>query len=299
MVPCLIAGLAQTLFAAETNFMVGESAASWMKIGTDARSSAMGGAGRMTTRDINGASSNPANLAGIEGKGQVALMHNILIEDLSLEHVAAGMAFSESMALGLSVDYMNYGSVETYQVSGNSIVQGANQSSSAMSVGGSFAYGMGAAALGATLKYLSESLPGASSNGYALDLGGRWQQDSLSLGLAVQNLMGQLGGSSVGTVAALGGAFSVPAGESLGINLALDFNGPTADFGAYRAGMGLEAVYQNNYSLRAGYSLVGNGGLGGLAAGAGISWNILRVDYAFVMQGDLGANNQISLLAKF
>ena len=91
------------------------------------------------------------------------------------------------------------------------------------------------------------------------------------------------------------------AGKGNAVALALDANGPLAEFSATSINVGGEIWFQGVAAVRAGYRIAraGAGGLSGLSAGLGVRWQAIEVNYAYSSFGELGAANQVSLLARF
>jgi hypothetical protein len=285
------------------SYGAGSQAAPWLKLPNAARAAAMGEAAVAVPGDVNSLSVNPAGLAEMQGS-QASLLHHAYVQDSSMEHLAFGMKAGEQAGAALGVDYLNFGSVERYDLdgSGNLVAKGTfNPSSMALNLG--YGRAMGSFAAGLNVKMVSQSLDGSSSSSaFGADLGALWRQgkEGASAGLALQNLGSQLDGASLPLNIKVGAAYALALREAADRMLfAVDANVPTADSGASSFCLGAEYAGASLWALRAGYKVAGNGGAGGLSAGAGLSYSVASLDYAFLSQGALGSSNQLSLTLKF
>ena len=127
---------------------------------------------------------------------------------------------------------------------------------------------------------------------YAANLGLIYKSsESLSLGLVVQNVGGELAGDPLPFVAKIGMAYTWKS-----MLLALDIASP-ADNDVYY-GAGIEWWIMDGIALRAGYKT--NQDVGeGLTAGVGFSKGKIRFDYAYVPYGALGNTHKVLLGMSF
>ena len=292
--------LAAPAYADQTNSNSGSQAAPWLGLSNNARNAAMGGAGVAVADDVNAASLNPAGLAQLKGQ-EVSLMHKAYVLDSSIEHLGYGLGLNDHLGVALSLDYMNYGSVDKFSLDAtNKLVASGSFNPSSYHVDLGSGYAIGALSAGLNLKVVGQSLDGGSStSAFAVDLGTMWKTEGgFSLGLALQDLGSQLDGANLPTAVRLGGAYRLGLGDN-GLTLAADLAAPEADSSASTLGLGLEFNGHDAYALRAGYLAAGNGGASGLTLGAGLGYKILHLDYAFSAVGVLGNSNQISALLQF
>jgi hypothetical protein len=289
-------------FAAQENFGAGNQAAPWLKLSNNARTTAMGEAGVAIADDVNAASVNPAGLSQLEGQ-EVAFMHHAYVLDSAVEHLAYGLKLMDSLGVSASLDYLNFGAVDKYSVdtTTNSLKSAGsfNPSGYHLDLGAGYAFGNLSAGL--NLKMLGQTFDGSGSSAFAADLGGLWKSaGGFSLGAALQNLGTTLDGSNLPMGVRAGGAYKMGVGSANdSVSLAADANVPSADAAATSFGAGIEYSAKELYALRAGYKMTGNGGASGLTIGAGLSYKIARIDYAFSSVGVLGNSNQVSALLKF
>jgi hypothetical protein len=288
------------LFAAtEINFDAGRTSAAWLKQSTDARTSALGDAGRGTSRDVNAISSNPAGLGGLETQ-QFAFMHSVLVEDMSMEHVAYGLKIGDSRVLALSVDYMNFGDIKSYSVDNGVLTEEGSITPTGYSATLAVAHNIGALSYGLGAKIVSETLDADATNAFAFDAGLQYGFGDVGrIGLSSTNIGGNISDHNLPSTTTLGVLYGRPAGNSVDWALMADANFPAFALDSTAISYGLEITAVKNYSLRAGYKTIGNEGASGFTAGAGLTVSKFTIDYAFVDQGDLGRSNQVSLLARF
>jgi hypothetical protein len=285
------------------SFGAGTQAAPWLKLPNAARAAAMGEAAVAVPGDVNSISVNPAGLSEMQGS-QASVLHHAYVQDSSIEHIAFGMKAGAAGGAALGVDYLNFGAVDRYELdsSGNLQAKGSfNPSSMAVNLG--YGRALGSFAAGLNLKMVSQSLDGSSSSSaFGADLGASWRQgkEGVSAGLCLQNLGSPLDGAGLPMNFKLGAAYGLAMREGADhLLLAADANLPSADSAASSFGVGGEYAGASLWALRAGYKVAGNGGAGGLSAGAGLSYSIASLDYAFLSQGALGSSNQLSLTLKF
>ncbi|MDJ1495597.1 type IX secretion system protein PorQ [Cytophagaceae bacterium DM2B3-1] len=134
--------------------------------------------------DVNRQSSNPA------------LLNKEMDKHLSISYIpffAQIQAFSSAYAdqfrgnrFGVGIHYMNYGTMEETDASGN--VTGTFQASD-YSVSLSHARTEGAYTLGVTVKFIGSAIANYSSYGVAMDLGGVWKhpKKDWTIGLVIKN----------------------------------------------------------------------------------------------------------------
>lgn len=289
---------------AET-FAAGSAAAPWLKLPNSARSAAMGEAVVAVADDVNSLSVNPAGLSSLNGM-QASLLHHAYVVDSSIEHAAFGMSLDAGSAMALGIDYLNFGSVDKYTVDAVTGALKANgtMNPTAMAVNAAYGRSLAGIGLGLNVKMVSQSLDGSSSSSaFGADLGALWHRSGkggFSAGLALQNLGSQLEGASLPMNVKAGGSYTLGVSEGSNAMLfAVDANIPSADTGASSVSLGAEFAGGSLWALRGGYKVAGNGGAGGFCAGAGLSYSIATIDYAFVSQGVLGNSSEISLTFKF
>jgi len=134
---------------------------------------------------------NPAGLSFQSGQPMIATSYSIL----QLGRTHSAIAYSQSFGnfgVGLGFNSFSSGTFTARDVRGNPI---GNLSDWQFALNGGAAYSTEYASIGVGVKYLSNSLTGSgiSANGYAIDLGTKFNVlDLFSFGLAVRNLSGMI-----------------------------------------------------------------------------------------------------------
>jgi hypothetical protein len=230
-------------------------------------------------------------------------MHNAWIQDITTDALGAGLKL-DGWSLGLNMVLGSVGGIEVRDVPG-----AADGTFDARN----FSAGLTIAipledwlAAGVSLKYLFEKIYVDAADGYAFDLGVQCRPFStgglapLTFGLAASNLgsMSKLRNEASKLPAMLryGASYSTPLGFQDG-SAVIAVDGVTV-FDEHRThvNMGIEAGYDNAVFLRAGYQTGYD--TKGFSAGLGVSWSMLRFDYAFVPFSDsFGTSHTFSLSA--
>ena len=267
--------------------------------GGSARAIAMGSAFVAVGGDVSALSWNPAGLSSLSSF-QLALHHNFYLQDWMQDTLVFATPKGSLGSWGLSVSYLNYGSLTGRDASGT--VTG---NFSAGRWGGEIAWAstlLQGFSLGLGLK---GNLLSLSSNAYtnvAGDLGVEWEASpSLRLGAAYSNWGTDAGTYIANSVLRLGGAYDWKVDGDNQALLAASLS--WEPYGVTRLDLGAEDVILSFLALRVGYvaSLAATDlqGLTGLAAGLGLSFQDLRLDYAYSPFGDLGSSQRISLTYDF
>jgi len=267
----------------------GTTAANFLKIGVGARAAAMGDAFTVIVDDSTSLYWNPAGLAKME-KGQLSATYNMWFAGINQGYL--GMSFPLSRR-GVAAGGMNYvdmgdfdGRDEAGNPTGTFTASALNyQLGYANRVGEKFIWGISAG-------LVQDTIADDIKSTYAANFGLLFEtSESLSLGLALQNIGGQLGGDPLPFVAKIGMAYTWQS-----LLLALDIAKPADNDLYYCAG--IEWWIMDGIALRAGYKT--NQDIGeGLTAGLGFDKGKIRFDYAYVPYGELGNTHKVSLGMSF
>ncbi len=285
--------------AAQTNLAPLSQAAPWLSLPMDARSAGMGNAFGAIADDVSTLDINPAGLSLLSGP-QILLMHNEWFQDVAMERGVFGMPLGPG-AFGFSFDYLNYGSIDAFNLSNGFPV--ANGTVNANGFNGRVGYGLPLEEnfyAGISAGYLEQTFGTTSQGAFNGDAGLLWRNiiSGVSAGLAVQNFGQQLNGYSLGTNVDFSLAYKSPVfNQAHSFNVDIDTNIPT-DGGAVGWNFGAEYWLAHVLALRAGEQVSNDrigSGLSGLTFGAGVNWQQLEFDYAFADNGDLGNSNLFSL----
>lgn len=274
----------------------GTTAANFLSVGSGARTLGMGGAILGFNDDVAGGAWNPGALAWTRGT-EMVLSHAGLDDGSAQEWLGVAGRFGRSrtswMMSGL---YQGHGTIEGRDASN---VPTGNLSISSFAFGAHVAHqvteqiGIGVAAKG-----VSEQLGDVSGLGVTFDLGATFRTGNFGIGLAGQNLGGQMryGDTpySFPWNVGAGLAYFVP---QAGLRLGLDVNLPKAYYNDVR--LGAEWMWRDMVALRGGYrhemSDAGEDPLSGPSFGAGAGSNGWWIDYGYLIPGQGEAQHRMGI----
>lgn len=278
----------------------GSSGLSFLKNGYGAKNLAMGDLGVTGQVDVSAYLYNPALLSEFTYP-QIFAAHNSSILDVKSELLGVSfMMFNIPFAIGLNTTAISDIEVRTKPGEPESKFN-AHYFFISLSSGLKIWQNLSA---GITLKYLYENLFSDDAAGVGYDLGLHYKGiiENLNLGLSLRNLgsMNELRNEST----------ELPVDFRFGSSYKFRNDGLNSDF-VVTAGyqkytktdenhfhFGSEILYDKMFAIRIGY-ITGYESKG-LTLGAGILWNDLNFDYAFVpFDFDLGNSHTISLMYSF
>ena len=299
----LLLALAQS--APAINSKAGTTGFNFLKIGVGARAAALGGANTALPGDLEAAASNPASLFGVSARSATLSLTSYLVDS---EAGFLSLAFpGEDRAWGAGVNYFTHGDLQRTDSEGRDL--------------GTFgAFDMAAyvtaaqkvwqrrLTVGINLKAIYSSIDDYTSDAYAVDVGvlAPGPIAGMTLGASLANVGAVRSGFTDSFEDDLPVLFKVgfthrPAHAPVPMMMLADLNVPNDNdtyltFGAeLDLGMGLH--------VRPGYSMQQTGANGeetlGLTAGAGVTLQQYRVDYAFTSFPTLGDVHRISLSSPF
>lgn len=287
----IIAALLFAAFPAYAGSGVGTTSAAFLRIDTNARPAAMGGAFCAVADDISALSYNPAGLAQMDER-QFSFSHNEWIEGIRTEYLGYAYPVNKRVVTGFSLTYLSVDGMVERTISGDE--SGRTFGSEDFAAVGGLALRISPAiSAGGSIKFISESIKDRSDSAAAFDAGMLYERPGMKLGAALQN---------AGTSVKLGqDAFGLPLAVKTGIDyylsdscdLALDITkglpGPTD------TRLGAEWVATDHFVLRAGYKVNPDTNTGsGLSAGFGLSYKRYFFDYAILPYGDFGVTHRVS-----
>lgn len=238
---------------------------------------------------------NPAGLGSLPA-GEIGLHHQSGIQGTVTESLVAGLPLGKLGGLAVSFDYLDAGSIEGRDATGDP-----NGHYRAGSVGGSLGWGLALPMnleAGVTVRGVQQTLADMVYSSFAADLGVLYQATpAIRVGLAYANL-----GSS-GSANTLASALRAGGSYVLELNRDNRLLGAAAvevvPGGGSALNLGAEDTLFSRYAVRAGYRLNFTDqkltGLTGLTAGLGIVFSSFSLDYAFLPYGELGSSQQVSL----
>jgi hypothetical protein len=267
--------------------------------GGGARAEGMGSAFVGVADDAETLLWNPAGL-GLLPTAELELDHNSWIAGILQETGIITFPAGELGGFGLDADYVNYGTLNSYDENGNQT-----------GVYSPYRFGLGAGwgkellpgfSAGLSLNGSTQDIDGSSYSDLSGNLGALWcPMPNLRIGLAYNNLGTQVAGYALDS--SLNGGASYRFDLTQNNRLLLTGAASWEPQGVNRLQVGAEDTIQSTLALRIGYqdnlATTDISGLAGLSAGLGLILGGLTVDYAFVPYGDLGDSNRISLGYKF
>ncbi len=274
-----------------------------LRLGTNAAAMAMGDAQTAASNDAYATYWNPAGLAAAT-QNSIGVSSRLWIADTRTYAATTRFGWGTHGAVGFFVNATDSGDLEVRSQPGD-----AEGTFSVQELSTGVAYGrrFGALRVGATAKYLAQRLFGFNASGYAFDFGAQANLPAnVTVGITAQNLgkMEDLEAEPTPLPRLVrGGATFVP----------LTITAEDDDASVLRTTLTIEAshVFPNDdtqlhfglaaevlelVTLRAGY--ITNEALRELTFGAGLTYNALRFDYAFLPfeSGFAGDGHVLSLL---
>ena len=299
------------LLAGATCAQAGSSTgAAWLGMPVDARSAALAGAVGAWNEGVDSFAENPSGLADTRGT-EALLTHAFWAQDVSLEHVGVAHRMGDKWSLGLSADYVGYGSIDGFTVVNNVPVANGTIKPNDLAVGLGCGVKLSPHVMaGAQAKMLREDLGMTNGSTAAGDLGCLFSNKGWKIGPSIVNVGGKLNEASLPTTGTLSASYKIQLTETtktdktvrqeLGVmaqgEWGLKGDPQTA------AGAGAEYRYADTLALRVGYRGASYGeltGLKGLTAGVGVTVKKLEFSYALVTLGDFGKSHLLSLKVGF
>ncbi|HBL15750.1 MAG: hypothetical protein A2X36_13360 [Elusimicrobia bacterium GWA2_69_24] len=290
----------------------GTAGAQFLKLSPGARPAAMGDAFGGVADDLHAIHYNPAGLGNLQ-EVEVGAMHDSHFQGIRHNFGALAVPLLSWVdtrrqrnafgTLAFSVTSLSVGDIERR---GLVETDEPNGTFSAEDRAYTLGYGLSLprrVSLGAAVKLIEQRLDSASARTAAVDAGGLFQGDRLSVGAGVRNLGGKLRFVSeadpLPLTAYLGGGWKAGPGWLAAAELRLpNDDAPRLSLGGeYRRGFSREL----RGALRAGYNMSSADGEGfdGITVGAGVAYGKAEFDFAWVAYGALGNSFRYSLRTRF
>ena len=297
----------------------GTSGAQFLKLGAGARAGAMADAVTAVADDAFAAYYNPAGLARLQ-RPQFGGAHSAVFQGVSYQSLSFVVPFGRGEgrervetqgnrhALGLSIYYLSVGELE--RRTGDSTNPSGSFNAADSAYAASYAYAPSdRLSVGLTGKYIHQAIDTYSANAMAADLGLLYRVNPhadrlVTLGGSIRNIGNRIGFVSsqtdpLPTTVVVGAAVQATKGFLVDLDV-----GKARDNDVY-VGLGMEGRRQISEGVggaaRFGYtsSRRDNGGLAGVTAGGGLSFQKADFDFAWIPFGALGDTFRFSLLVKF
>lgn len=287
----LVAGLGAALGRAAQL----SSGADFLKITGDARSAALGEAGTAATKDIYALTWNPAGLAWISTV-ETGYLNLRYLADVQYHFVgfAVPLHKGDGAAVGAGLIFLGVPSFDSTL----GLAPAVSASDQSFFVSG--AYHKKKGAIGLTVKYINRRIADVKASTVAGDLAGLLEvAPKFTLGAGFFHVGGKMKfeqeGDPLPATARMGVQYRIVEKAEHQVSLAAD-QAYLLSAGEYRAGGGLEYGYKGQFFLRGGYG--GDHDDRRWAAGAGLDFRSVRLDYAFQPFGDLGDTHRFSVLIR-
>lgn len=275
----------------------GVSVYDFLNIPVGARAIGMGSAFTAVADDPSSVYWNPAGCVTNSDR-EISLEYNHYIIGIKRGFLAYLHPLSTQSSLGVAMNHLSVGEMTKTNEFGDEI---GTFGSSAIAT--SLAYSTimldkPMVRIGATLKWIYQSVDEYSSHGVALDFGGLYEPGPMgvTLGFSVQNIGSQIKKfnevkESLPLNLSFGGAYALSNGQLI---LSLDLKKPR-DHGLLFT-LGSEWIATKNFTFRFGYNSLGSDWksgseldiLGGLSFGLGLKWKKLRLDISTSPMVELG-----------
>jgi len=291
----VLAALAGRAQATETLEAVGKLAMPAIQQAGTARVSAMDATWVGVAEGSAALQANPAGLGALAG-AEAGWHHASRLGGAVAETVLVGLPVGALGGLGVSVDYLDNGSFDGMDSTGN--LTGTYR---AGAVGGSLGWGSPVVAgvfVGAAVRGVQQTLADSTYTAVAGDIGVLWKgMPNLTVGAAATNLGASGSGNSLASSLRAGASYTLDVGA---INRVLGAAAVEIQpGGVQRVDVGAEDTLFSRLAVRAGYRLnlatTKVTGLTGLTAGLGVTFGALTLDYAYLPYGELGNSQRVSL----
>lgn len=307
IVMCLAVLTRISALAASGN--AGTSAAQFLKLGAGSRAGALAETYTAMADDVFSGYYNPAGLTRLE-RPEFAGQYVSYFQDLKYNYVAFAypLSFSKGYAkhaFGFSVYNLSVTDMErrTEDTDNPAGFFDASDAAFALSYGYRVRNDLG---VGVTAKYIREKIDDVSASAFGADFGAHYrpfEEKAFDIGLAVRNVGTRIDFGSGGDPLPLGVALGVSYASYSGLTVALEGTKyrDSDIYGSVGAEYKKQLMENFMAALRAGYTTHYKDvdGLKGVAAGAGITYMKLSLDFAWVPYGDLGNTFRYTLAVRF
>lgn len=311
----LLIALAMPLCIASANAATatsGTSGAQFLKLGSGARAGAMADSFSAVADDVHAAYYNPAGLSQLKatqlGGAHTAYFQGINYEVLDFAYPWGRQEHYSRHTLALGVYHLSVGDIERRASDTTDSIGSFGASDGAYAVSYAYAFDR-KLSLGGTGKYILQTLDTYKASAFAADFGALYKLNPeavrpMTAAAVVRNLGSRpsfAGGVSDPLPMSITGGLGYEAvANTLKLNLEATKYRDTSLFASF-GGEYVRHFSAASGALRFGYSshYRDNGGLNGLTFGAGMAFQKVGFDFAWVPFGNLGDTFRYSLLVKF
>jgi len=273
---------------------VGATQSEFLKIGLSARAAGMGGAFGAVADDLGALEYNPAGL-GLLNNSQVSMMYSRWLADINFGSVAGAHVIPFLGTVGVGLNLLDIGTIDGSTTKSFTASSFLLRAAWARSIRDDLTIGAG-------LKVLNEKISDFNSSGGTIDGGALYTPfRGLTLGAAVMNLgtvsAFETAKDALPTLLKLAAAYKGLEGDYGMLIGAVDLDYYPAPASLFNPTFGAEYWGGRYFALRVGYAVrkTDLSSLVGFAAGVGVRWQALRIDYAFAPFASLGTTHRIAL----
>ncbi|MCC7159712.1 MAG: PorV/PorQ family protein [Ignavibacteria bacterium] len=276
----------------------GNTGLAFLKLGVTSRSISLGEAVVSSVNDASATHYNPAALFN-GSRVNMTFMHNKQVLGVRTEFLGAKVSFKK-VAFGFSINNTAVDDIDIREIPGEPLGQFNAQN---LSIGLSVGYRVNEMiTVGLTGKFLYEKIYVDNASGLALDVGGLYKKDMLSVGTSISNLgsMSDLRNAPTKLPASIrfGASYVIPV---LGLNSLLTVGADgykVLSGGKFHVNGGAEFLYKEFLALRVGYQSGYENK--SITTGIGLKYKAFNLDYAFVpYKYSLGSSHTITLGTNF
>jgi tetratricopeptide (TPR) repeat protein len=287
----------------------GTSSGKFLSLGSSARAAAMGEAYAAAPQDADAVRYNPAALVRVAANS-AQVMHANYLADTSIEQGAFARRLGANQALGVSILQMSYGKIAETDDTG---YQTGSAQPANLAVTGAYALELdnlsdllNGGSVGLSVSYIRSTIV-STAKAFTASVGvlsPAYGSHETRLALVAENLFGSLKFDQKADPLPMSLKFGAMTRLREDWLVTLDLAGPKDN--APYAAVGTEKWFNRDagpgLAVRAGYNILKArdlDGLSGFAAGIGVSFQKLLLDYAFVPFGGLGCAHKLTLTFNF
>ena len=303
---------------------VATSAANWLKIESGVRGISMGGSQVACGTGVSGVFYNPASIAFID-RSEAYFSKSSFYAGITHNTLGYGTRLTPTDYFGLHLFYLNSGDMDVTTVPSPN---GTGETFNVLDISLRLIYGKHLTdrlRIGGSIKYIREEIYTTSMQSFVFDLGSNFNTGiyGIILGMSVSNFGPDVQFQGEGLQVEVESSedisgyqqkitkkFSVPLVFRLGIQkdiigedqvgeerltVSIDAINPI-DYTVY-AGLGVEYSWRDMAFVRGGTHLFHD--TAGLSFGAGVKWQIISLDYAYLNYGILEETHQFGISLEF
>ena len=313
---------------------IGTAAGVQVQIPVGARNMAMSGADITFTKGVDAIYWNPAGLSNMDMRASAQFSTVTIFNDINVNYLAIGAGFGSLGHIGVSIKALDFGDIPVTTVEDMDGATGETYSPTFSTIGLTYANKLTSSIqVGLTAKMIYESVPRASANAVAFDIGIQYQNlagiEGVSFGVVAKNIGSNMSYEGSGLLERVSNegrteylsrdasSDQLPASLELGVayKYTLMEKNTLMATGTFQNNniqnddfrIGMEYVFDNMVMVRGGYAYTTNTDTDDLlytfTLGAGFHYTLggttIGVDYAFRNSQYFDANNMFGIEISF